>query len=642
MFTRNIQSNFASGELSPKLRGRSDLQQYYNGLEKMTNMYPLIEGGAKRRPGLKFHYDLTAGGEAFLVDFLFNDDQTYILAFGNTRLDHFDGVTGAFQAALTSQAWTLAQAQDMVWAQSGDTLLLTHEDLAIQLILRTGAATFSAGAFTFEDDGTVNPKIYEPFYRFGDTSEITLTPSATTGSITVTASSALFTANWVGHCILLDAFKYIHVTGYTDTTHVTCEVKDTLSGTGAFTDWLEPAFSVDRGYPRACLFYQRRLWFFGSKSLPDGIWGSQTNSFFNFDIGTGLADESVQVVIGQAQINEIRHAVAVKELQLFTDQGEFYVTGSPAITPSNISITPQTSFGSKRIRPVNIDGATLFVQDTGSVVREFEFSSLTENFSAEAVSLIASHLITSPVDFTGTNGFNNGPEKLAMLCCGDGSLAVFHSVRNENISAWVPWQTNGNFLSARSVNNKVFAIVSRTVNSGTVYYLESFDDDYVLDSGLAITGSGTTWTGLSHLDTEDVDVVAGLFYLGEKTVASSQITTDESHTAVQVGLAYEGKIKPMPIEPDVRQPTGRVTGHPKRISRVLVQTHETISFSVDGREIVVRKVDDDLSLEPTEESTIRDVRVLGYQREPSVVITFPRPLPATIVGLTMEVVFENG
>ena len=85
MFTRNIQSNFASGELSPKLRGRSDLQQYYNGLEKMTNMYPLIEGGAKRRPGLKFHYDLTAGGEAFLVDFLFNDDQTYILAFGNAR-----------------------------------------------------------------------------------------------------------------------------------------------------------------------------------------------------------------------------------------------------------------------------------------------------------------------------------------------------------------------------------------------------------------------------------------------------------------------------------------------------------------------------------------------------------------------------
>lgn len=639
MFTRNVQTNFAAGELSPKMRGRSDLQQYYNGLEDMENMLPLIEGGASRRPGLKFHRDLTSGGNAALVDFRFNDDQIYLLAFGNTRMDAFDASDGSYLSSLTGEPWTLAQAQDMGWAQSGDTLILCHEDMAPQLMLRTGASTFSNADFAFEDDGTTDPKIYEPFYRFNDTDTITLTPSATSGSITVTASANLFTSDWVGHCIQMDNGKYLNVTGYTSATQVTCQVKDTLSGTSAFSDWLEPAFSVDRGYPRAALFYQGRLWFFGSKSIPDGIWASQSNAFFNFDIGTGLDDESIQTVIGEAQINEIRNAVAFKELQLFTDQGEFYVTGSPVITPDNVEIKTQTKFGSKRIRPVNIDGATLFVQDTGATVREFEFSSLTENFSAEAVSLIASHLINSPTDFTGTDGFNDGPEKLAFLVCGDGSLAVFHSVRNENIAAWVPWTTDGSFKAVRSVKNKVFVVVERTINSGTKYYLESFDADFTVDCGIDLTGPNTTWTGLSHLEAEEVDVVAGLFDLGEETVASSQITTSESHAAIQVGLPYSGTIKPMPIEPLIDQ-DGRVTGNPKRISRALVQTYDTIVFSLDGRQILVRRVDDDLSLEPSQESTIRDIRILGYAREPSVTLTFPAPLPATIVGLTLEVVFE--
>ncbi|MDA0989744.1 MAG: hypothetical protein O3A51_03235 [Verrucomicrobia bacterium] len=600
-------------------------------------MLPLTEGAASRRPGTKFHYDLP--GDAFLIDFLFNDSQLYLLAFGNARMDAFNGGTGALLSSLTSQPWTLAQAQNIGWAQSGDTLILCHEDVAPQLMLRVNATTFSNAAFTFEDDGTTSPKIYEPFYRFGDTVDTTLTPSATTGSVTVTASAALFSSDWVGHCIQMDNFKYLHVTAYIDTTNVTCLVKDTLSGTGAFDDWLEPAFSVDRGYPRTAIFHQGRLWFFGSKSVPDGFWSSGSNAFFNFDIGTGLADESIQGVLGEAQINEIRTVIAVKELQVFTDQAELYITGSPVITPANVSVKPQTRFGSKKIRPLNIDGATLFVQNTGSTIREFEFSSLTEIFTAEAVSLIASPLINSPVDMTGTEGFNDGSEKLAFVCNGDGTLAVFHSVRSENIAAWVPWTTDGLFKSVRSVSNRVFVVVEREINSVTKFYLESFDTGFSVDCGIDVTGPGTSWAGMSHLEAEVVDVVAGLFYLGTKTVASAAFTTDESHAAIQAGMPFTAEIKPNPAEPAATV-HGRLTGHPKRISRVLVQTHETITFSVNGREILSRLVDDDFSVVPTKESTIRDIRLLGYSREPSVTLSFPRPLPATIVGLTMEVVFE--
>lgn len=52
--TRFIQNSFTSGVLSPLLKGRTDIQQYYNGLETGDNVLLLPQGGLKRRAGTKF------------------------------------------------------------------------------------------------------------------------------------------------------------------------------------------------------------------------------------------------------------------------------------------------------------------------------------------------------------------------------------------------------------------------------------------------------------------------------------------------------------------------------------------------------------------------------------------------------------
>jgi hypothetical protein len=52
--TRFIQSSFTSGVLSSLLRGRTDLDQYYQGLETGKNFVIMPQGGAKRRPGTEF------------------------------------------------------------------------------------------------------------------------------------------------------------------------------------------------------------------------------------------------------------------------------------------------------------------------------------------------------------------------------------------------------------------------------------------------------------------------------------------------------------------------------------------------------------------------------------------------------------
>ena len=52
--TRFIQSSFVSGELSPLLKGRIDLNQYYQGVQTAKNVVIVPQGGMKRRPGTQY------------------------------------------------------------------------------------------------------------------------------------------------------------------------------------------------------------------------------------------------------------------------------------------------------------------------------------------------------------------------------------------------------------------------------------------------------------------------------------------------------------------------------------------------------------------------------------------------------------
>ena len=52
--TRFIQSSFVSGELSPLLKGRTDINQYYQAVETADNVVIVPQGGMKRRPGTEY------------------------------------------------------------------------------------------------------------------------------------------------------------------------------------------------------------------------------------------------------------------------------------------------------------------------------------------------------------------------------------------------------------------------------------------------------------------------------------------------------------------------------------------------------------------------------------------------------------
>ena len=478
---KTVITNFSSGELNPLLATRTDVPSYFQGAKSCKNFALLAEGGLMRRPGTTYLATLPA--ESRIIPFVFSDDEVAIIVLSNNRMDVYNTSGSALTSNYTTNAnWTTAQLFELNFAQFGDSIFVTHRDNPTRRIFRSSASSFVIYQFDFEAGSGGYPR-YEPYYKFADL-DTTISTSGTTGSVTVTASANTFTSSWVGVKIRKNK-KTMTITGYTSATQVTATVNETLTNTTATTEWDEQVVSSLRGYPQAVTFHHNRLWLAGFKSRPAGVTASKIGDYYNFDLGTGLDDESIDTAISGNQVNEIRHMVSGKDLQVFTDGGEYYIPDSTdnTITPSNVSVLRQTPYGISRTAPHMFDQATGFVQKNGKAIREFVYSDLEDGYKSTAVSILAQHLIDSPKEMAIMKGNLTRPEQYAFFLNSgsthNGKLSVFHSVRDEKIAGWSQWFTrSGDYIqSIAALNENLIIIGKRSLNSVTTYTLEKFADD---------------------------------------------------------------------------------------------------------------------------------------------------------------------
>jgi len=187
-----IQNDFTSGELDPRLRARTDLAQYQAGLTTARNVSIQPQGGAIRRPGTKYIATLDSGAAdaVRMVSFEFSVSDSYMLVFTPGKMYVFkDGVqitniNGSGNPYATVASLTSAILPEMNWVQSADTLIIVHEDLEpLRLVRGATDATWTVDTVPFSN---------VPLYAFDlDTHNptYTITPSAASGNITITASS---------------------------------------------------------------------------------------------------------------------------------------------------------------------------------------------------------------------------------------------------------------------------------------------------------------------------------------------------------------------------------------------------------------------------------------------------------------------
>jgi len=403
-----------------------------------------------------------------------------------------------------------------------------------------------------------------------------------------------------------------------------------------FGSGAEDVWSGTRGYPKSATFYQSRLWFGGSLQRPQTIWGSKTNDFFNFDDGTSLDDEGIDVTLDTDQVNAITAVYAGRHLNIFTTGGEFSIQDSP-ITPAKVAVRRETLFGSTSIPPKMIDGSVIFIDRTGKSVREFLFSYNEDAYTSGTVSLLASHLLNSPVDMDVSKGTSSDDANYLYFVNGDGTMAVFNTLRAQEVSGWTKWETSGEIESVSVVVDEVYVIVKRTIDSSVVRYLEQLDVDSYTDANITVTlGSpGTSVTGLAHLNGEACRVRADGAIRDDATPSGGSITLAEDGTVVEVGLNYTSTIKTMPVNMDFED--GPTLTRRKRIIKVVPNLYESLGISINGDRFIDRNFGMTLGSAPTPFTGIREMYLLGWDDLAQVEITQTDPTPMTILGLGVEV-----
>jgi hypothetical protein len=224
------QTNFTAGELSPRLRGRTDIARYQNGAETVENAWVDVHGGLDRRDGTRYCAVAKFAGarKARLVKYVFSQSQAYMLEFGHlyVRFFNVDGsvlLNAAGNAPLeVVSPFIESQLFEFTFRQGADTMFLFHKDVPTQRMRR-----ISAGAFTLQPV----PWVVQPFAELGHAVAAQLSLSASTigagrtfttsavtvpGAPTIGAASALNAAANVAFTAPVSNGGLL-ITGYTAT-----------------------------------------------------------------------------------------------------------------------------------------------------------------------------------------------------------------------------------------------------------------------------------------------------------------------------------------------------------------------------------------------------------------------------------------
>lgn len=658
-----VQTNFTSGELDPKLRARTDLQQYYNGMETAQNVVVQPQGGIERRDGTRFITQLpaSAADAVRMVHFEFSVSDSYMLVFVDERMYVFkDGVlitdiNGSGDDYLDVPKITDSIIGEMCWAQSADTLIITHQSVIPQKIVRGATdASWTVSDLSFD----FIPKFaYTISTTSGDSvgTHDFLTVDAPDGNIIIEAKTSgtpdtdadIFTgaaSDYVNQYINIQPQGRLRIVEKVNdhTLKAVSEIPLFDDTNIEDTNWelesgYEDTWSDNRGWPRTSVFYESRLYFGGSTSRPSTFWGSRVGSFFDFNPGESLDDSALEATLDTGRFNAIVDMYAGRNLQLFTTGAEFYVPqtlGDP-ITPTTLSVQEQTSNGSKPgIRVVNVDGATVFLQRQGKTLSEFLFSDTVNGYVATKISLLSSHLLKTPVEMAVRNATSTDEGNRLLIVNGDdGSIACYTLLRTQEIIAPTEWTTDGEFISVGVDISDTYVVVKRSIDGSDVYYVELFDQNLTLDCATSGT-TGSSVSGLSHLEGESIKIIRDGIVEADKTVASGSITLDSAATAsYQVGINYTPLVETLPVEP--RLASGPIRAFKKRILEINSEHFESYAVTINGEQVAFRQFGEDVLDIPVQPFTgiKRSGPLLGFVNEGKITISQSVPLKMNVLAL---------
>lgn len=319
-----IQPTFAGGEFDPQAWGRIDIQKYATGLRECENFFVHKFGSISNRPGfLYLGKAKLANTRCRLVPFVFSDDQAYSLEFGvgYIRFWNSDGsqVVDSNNVAIeVITTYTEDQLRALRFVQSADKIFISCYGVRPKVLTRYSSTNWGFIDFAYKQG---------PFLTSNLDDSIKITPSGTSGSITLTASNGIFQAGHVGSVWRLDQ----NVSGSTakqsftapgNTVSLACGANCTWRFVTHGSDW-NATVIVERSYDNGVTWLQLRAY----TGAADG----------NYNV---YAEESEQCLI-RARVTSQSAGTLTIDLSVdpFVNQGHVTITGytSPTVVTASIN-----------------------------------------------------------------------------------------------------------------------------------------------------------------------------------------------------------------------------------------------------------------------------------------------------------------
>ncbi|MFR1630998.1 MAG: hypothetical protein ACLSU5_09140, partial [Sutterella wadsworthensis] len=393
----------------------------------------------------------------------------------------------------------------------------------------------------------------------------------------------------------------------------------------------------------------------GTRLRPQQIWMTATGTESNMTYHLPLQDtDRISFAVASRELNQIQHVVALQQLIMLTSAAEWRVSplNSDAITPSSISVRPQSYIGASTVQPQVINTNLLYAAARGGHVRELSYDYTAGGYITGDISIRAPHLFSQDNVVT-QMALTKSPDPYLWCTRADGVLLGLCYVPEQKIGAWFQYQTQGRFESVSVVQegkeDYLYAIVKRTINGRETRYIERQalrEDDrdgcYLDCAGRAnLAEPSKTISGLPWLEGMPVVAVAdGAVYRG-LTVRNGQVTLPVPITRAWIGLSYETVLKTLPVTLQAQDGSlGR--GHVKNVNKVMMRVYQTSGVEAGPDEQNVKKIKprtkEAFGSAPDLYTGEVDLGVVGaWQADGTVCIRQAEPLPFTLVYHSAEV-----
>ncbi len=185
--------SFNAGELSPLLDARTTLDKYKSGCQTLQNFVIMPYGGVNRRPGLEFVAQAKyADKPCRLLGFNFSTTTRFVIEIGHEYMRFFANRVPIYDSGGSlleiTTPYQYSDLKELQFFQINDILYISHSNYPPYKLSRIADNNWTIAKVVWDYPPTLEE----------NTTTTTISASADTGSVTLTASASIFAADHVG------------------------------------------------------------------------------------------------------------------------------------------------------------------------------------------------------------------------------------------------------------------------------------------------------------------------------------------------------------------------------------------------------------------------------------------------------------